>query len=258
MIILVESFGNNSNRLFQNAHYEAYSLEKGVKYVNLTMKDYCSVYPELRMGGWRFLSFFVMALRKLGIIKYQSFSNSRQLDAAIRWPLTFVGGWSYRDDDLTAKFRQKIAKRYEIDFSNILDNHAYEFIVNRKSKGIAVVGIHVRRGDYSDWEGGRYHYDDSVYLKYIGLISEALKKVGREASFVVFSNEQVDLPLYENIIVSRNSWSVDHFLMKQCDYLVGPPSTFTLWASYSASVKYFHIIDPGSGLCLEDFLVCNG
>jgi hypothetical protein len=46
--------------------------------------------------------------------------------------------------------------------------------------------------------------------------------------------------------------------MQNCDLLVGPPSTFTLWASYSASVPYIHLQSVDDGVSLESASICPG
>jgi hypothetical protein len=45
--------------------------------------------------------------------------------------------------------------------------------------------------------------------------------------------------------------------MAHCDYLIGPPSTFTLWASFAGGAKYFHIESGGRGIDLRDFARCE-
>jgi len=43
-----------------------------------------------------------------------------------------------------------------------------------------------------------------------------------------------------------------------CDYLIGPPSTFTLWASYVGKVKYFHLKNKSGEIAIDDFVKCVG
>lgn len=62
----------------------------------------------------------------------------------------------------------------------------------------------------------------------------------------------------DNIKKSTNEWYIDHFLMSKCDYLIGPPSTFTMWASYIGKVKYYHIENDSGEIRLSDFKYCKG
>jgi len=56
---------------------------------------------------------------------------------------------------------------------------------------------------------------------------------------IVFSDDHVVFT--RDLIISQNPWYIDQHLMTRCDYLIGPPSTFTLWASYVGKVPFFQI-----------------
>lgn len=43
--------------------------------------------------------------------------------------------------------------------------------------------------------------------------------------------------------------------MSQCDYLIGPPSTFTGWASYIGNVPLKYIESKNIDFTLEDFKI---
>ena len=122
-----------------------------------------------------------------------------------------------------------------------------------------IVGVHIRRGDYKYYRNGIFYYDDSVYLKYMKSIeikiNDSLKK---ECFFVIFSDETVTIKGVKNMIVSKNKWYIDHMLMGKCDLLIGPPSTFTLWASYIGKVKYFYIQNKSGGIDFDDFVYATG
>ena len=83
--------------------------------------------------------------------------------------------------------------------------------------------------------------------------------LNQKCKFIIFSNESSSFDeTSNNIYISQNAWYVDHHLMSQCDYLIGPPSTFTMWASYIGKVKYFHMKDNSGKINLCDFTLCNG
>lgn len=258
MFVLVDSYGNNSNRLFQNLHYEAFCIEYGIKFVNLTILDYRSTFPGMDQRHHYFLRLVIKTLRKVKVLKSRSFNDSLELARYTKIPLLFVGGWSYRDIRLTVKHRELLSKRYLIDIPNLIDNPTFRTINNWKTEGISLIGVHVRRGDYSEWNGGKYLFDDAIFIRYMKLAEDLLSEKGKKVGFVIFSNEETNFITADNTTISRNHWSVDHYLMSICDYLVGPPSTFTLWASYIGRTKYYHIVDPTSDLKLDDFSICNG
>ena len=43
--------------------------------------------------------------------------------------------------------------------------------------------------------------------------------------------------------------------MSMCDYLIGPPSTFTSWASFIGNVPTYHIKNKYKKIELSDFVL---
>lgn len=122
-----------------------------------------------------------------------------------------------------------------------------------------IVGVHIRRGDYRTWRNGEFFFTDDVYQTYMNnLEAELMKATGKKSLFIVFSNEKVHLKKSDNILISLNFWYVDQQIMSLCDYLIGPVSTFTLWASYIGKAKYFHMKDDSGKIDLENFINCIG
>ena len=100
---------------------------------------------------------------------------------------------------------------------------------------------------------------NDIFLKYMKKIQLEINLQGKEVVFVVFSNEKVKFTIEStNIIYSENKWYVDHYLMSQCNYLIGPPSTFSLWASYVGKTPYYHIKDVIEDISLNNFKCCTG
>lgn len=110
-----------------------------------------------------------------------------------------------------------------------------------RARGEIVVGIHKRRGDYRMWRSGIYCYGDDVYGRVMGEMRKVLG-AEREVRFEIFSDEE-----------SRRSPEDDQHLMSQCDYLIGPPSTFSTWASFMGRVPLLHLMTKDQTVRLEDF-----
>ena len=66
-----------------------------------------------------------------------------------------------------------------------------------KQQGCLLIGVHIRRGDYKEWCGGKYYYENNLYKYTYGetessakaqsLLSEA-KKCFPDAFIVKFKN----------------------------------------------------------------------
>jgi len=262
MIIISEPYGDHSNRLFQAVHYEAYCLDRGIGFMNVTFEDMTRHYPALKSGmSSRAASQAVKLLVKSRLaVTRKDLKVKSDLDQAHTKRLTFVGGFDFRVHDLTEKYQDYFIEKYSIAKSMVENNMLTREIAKWKSAGIAVVGVHLRRGDYQRFKGGKYFYSDSVYERIMLSIEKLTSKGGGLTKFVLFSNENFSIAPGGNLdyTFSRNDWLTDHHLMSQCDYLVGPPSTFTLWASYIGKVPFHHIYDPKVAIDMSSFRCCTG
>lgn len=260
MIILTKSYGNHSNRLFQAIHYEAYCIEHGYKFYNATFSDIGHFYPNIKVGG---LSAAISVVARLlpdnRIIRItQDPMSVSDIERATKSPIVFVSGWNFRVRDLTKKFQNYFIEKYSIDKSLLVGIELVAQIPEWKLDHIIVIGLHIRRGDYKNWRNGRYFYSDSVYEHYANLLSDLIAAEGWQAKIVVFSNEATSIGERLDCELSKNEWYIDHYLMSQCDFLIGPPSTFTLWASYIGKTRYYHIENPSDPISLSDFRHCYG
>lgn len=115
------------------------------------------------------------------------------------------------------------------------------------------VGVHIRRGDYRGWNNGKYYYDDEVYNDKIEQFANLFKN--KKILFILFSNEKVTLKPKQDYIISKCSWHEDHYLLSLCDYIIGAPSTFTIWASFIGNVPLMHIYDKNDKVDFDSFNV---
>jgi len=264
VIVLIKKFGNHSNRLIQNLHFEAFCLEHGIEFANATFDDmsryYFSPPPRRPMSGVRrlFIAKVMPKLSKMNIpANVFSFDTPESNDRSVllnRSKTCYVKGWQFRVHDLTAKYQDEFISRYSLKpefYSGNALCKQFDEIDRDKS---TVVGVHVRRGDYRTHLGGKYFFDDATYQKYIENFDAHLQQQGSSKNiFVIFSNEDITLNTSSQIVKSDNPWYVDQHLMSRCDYLIGPPSTFTMWASYIGKNRCFRIENTSGDISTEQF-----
>jgi len=176
------------------------------------------------------LNFFITNLDK----------DNKDLKAS-RKQRTYIKGWGFRQHELTVKYRSFFQKKYSLNSLFFIKNPTYTDIIKKQENGNIIVGIHIRRGDYKTWKNGKYYYENVVYENCIGQVKKLLsEKFEKEISFIIFSNESSQLSI-ENLTYSTNEWFIDQRLMMECNFLIGPPSTFTSWASYIGETPLLHI-----------------
>lgn len=123
--------------------------------------------------------------------------------------------------------------------------------IKRQSTDI-IIGMHVRRGDYKSWNEGKYYYTNDHYMA----IAEALRsQFDGSVKFFIASNEPAD----ELLSKVPNSFSLnisaisDLKSLSMCDYIFGPPSTFSMWASFYGQVPCRFILPDDEDWSLSDF-----
>ena len=279
-IILYLAYGNHSNRLFQSIHFEAFCKEYNIDFINSTFSDMQTYYlPMYNADGEGRLSFILQKFplllkmfrlvlkvkKKLNLINFISFNdedenNIEKLLTLLSPPrCILVGGWYFRDHELTEKYQDHFIFKYSLKEKYFLNNLLLNKISELKESNKVVVGIHIRRGDYKSHMEGKYYFADNVYLNYMKKIENEIEiKNNKKCTFIIFSNENVSIPESEYTYISKNEWYIDHILMSKCDLLLGPPSTFTMWASYIGKVKYFHIESDNDNIDLDSFKYCIG
>ncbi|MFC6860073.1 alpha-1,2-fucosyltransferase [Zunongwangia atlantica] len=124
-----------------------------------------------------------------------------------------------------------------------------------KHKSDYYIGVHIRRGDYKTFKNGKYYYSIEDYNN---ILKRLLKQFAGNLKVSVFisSNEEIDLSKFEDIncfLLPNGSVTKDLYGLSMCDYIIGPPSTFSSWASYIGDKKIFFIRDLEKDVKINEF-----
>ncbi|OIP81067.1 MAG: hypothetical protein AUK44_10795 [Porphyromonadaceae bacterium CG2_30_38_12] len=269
-LIVIKPNGNHSNRLIQNAHFEVFCKEYQIEYHNSTFSDLAQYYIEpCHAATNRFLRFLqidllgqlfhhskfvkkvfslVWIISRFGMLKLVRFDRAKGncvnilLKAFEKNDVVYVGGWAFRVPQLVEKYKNEMHKQYALKPIFYLNNDFVENVEKFTLSDYIMVGVHIRRGDYKTWKKGAYYYEDEVYKNQMESISDQLMQQGKKKIlFILFSNEALSIQQTPNLLISKENWYIDHHLMSLCHYLIGPPSTFTLWASYVGNAKLIYL-----------------
>jgi hypothetical protein len=285
MLVITSKTGQLGNRLFVFAHLIGFCLENQVSLTNLGFEEYAGLFestssdalcrfPAVRAGGslWSVPRSLTRAmLRGIGIlartrklnnklIRYVSSDQTacslddlevRDLLCSAR--LVFVSGWQFRSE--LSLHRHAAAIR---EYFTPLPAHRARIenlMAQVRREMEIVIGVHVRRGDYRTWQGGKYCYGDRDWCDLISRVAALF--TGRRVGFLVCSNEPIDLPAFGTLPVcaGTNHLLEDMYAFARCDYLIGPPSTYTMWASYYGAVPLYGVEDIHQAVSLDSFAV---
>lgn len=165
----------------------------------------------------------------------------------------FWYGWPYMDY-VSLRNNVSILRNYFRFKSEIIETAKQKL---GETKNIKIYGIHMRRGDYKAWHGGKYYFNDDVYIRLAKEIVEI--SVNQKVRIVLFSNEAIDENKWKiseaEIVISNNPPMLDLCMMSLCDVILGPPSSFSGWASFIGNKKRFLIDNANKKFDLEECYV---
>jgi hypothetical protein len=289
MILIADKFGQLANRLFVFAHFIGWGIEHGVVIANPAFDEYAQYFEGTADDPWCRYPFRPNSSRNAARSRHRIYRITRlaarignRLKISTPWigcldigwtesyelgdyelgeeeharvlrsrKLTLVRGWQYRDEASLHKHAHAIRAHFTPRPPHV--QRIDELLGKVRASCDVVVGVHVRRGDYLNFMGGRFYYAPSVYLEVMSKVRRLF--MDREVGFLVCSDEPLVSAFYStaNIHLGHNHLVEDLYSFARCDYLIGPPSTYTMWASYYGGVPLYLITHPGIDPALANF-----
>lgn len=230
------------NNLLQYAHVYAWGREHGRD--TLSMR-FSYKYKYFKISHTRFVSFplylFAKYAAALGILPTASFKsadcNIQKLEEKmLRNKHIVVSGWFARWYELFIKYRSEITDLFTIDYHYTSSVKKEMCDLERHSENVVRLGVHIRRGDYATWKDGLYYYTDETYIAYIRRFVKLCE--GCSVHVYLSTNDfSVDAANYGAMVpeaivhLLRGTAIEDLYMLSECDYIIGPPSTFSLVAA---------------------------
>ena len=258
-MIFVSGFGRMCNNILQFGHCYAWGRVHGIKVIALR---FCYKYRDFAICSTRHYNWFTYLFAKygakLGFIPVVSFTkedmNAENMLRLQKPRFVFYKEWDFRDYDAFIAHREEIKTLFAFK-PGIIKR------VNKRlpspEKNVVRLGVHIRRGDYKRWMDGNYYYSDEDFIKVVKSFCTLFSENAIEILMV--SNEK-NLP-HEKYITSlpakihflSGSPTEDLYALSTCDYLIGPPSTFSLMAAFYNDSNLYWILDKNRPLEKESF-----
>ena len=117
----------------------------------------------------------------------------------------------------------------------------------QKAKGNVIrLGVHIRRGDYAQWRDGQFFFSDEVYAAHINKFAEM--HPDKELHVYLSTNDPSvkeehfqELCPKVSIHHLQGNAPEDLFMLSECDYLIGPPSTFSMVAAMYRDIPLYRM-----------------
>lgn len=282
MLIINDKPGQMCNCLWSYAPFIALAKEKNIKialphfykysnnFINLRKDKYTIVNaPFKNFGHPKLLYFFYKILVKLcKIISYKfDLSKTSIFINFSKWEnenwtpsilfkkksLVFTGSWAIdKDNGVFLKHKEYITHLFKPDENCIKD---VDTVFSRlRDNNDLVIGMHVRRGDYKTFIDGRYYFDDLTYANFIRQLVAQMP--GRRVVTYIASNEPINITSFNGLAVHHvpnSSPLTDLESLSRCDYILGPPSTFSMWASFIGDKPLLFLMNETAAVHLPEF-----
>jgi hypothetical protein len=283
-IVIASKSGQLGNRIILFAHFIANAIEYGYELYNPNFDEYCLFfdsttnnnfdgYPITVVGkdfinlrqkkiseriNFNTLRYLLLPSCKiLKTKKRYELSDKYFLNLLERKKIIITYGWLFRDRDNFNKYLdilKKIFSPIEIHARNV--DRLIQNCRSDQEKNKLLIGVHIRRGDYQTFQGGKYYYENSVYLKYMTQIYEIFQQEQKSVAFLLCSNETISEVFNQFEVYTGTGHLIeDLYCLAKCDYLMGPTSTYTSWASIYGNVPLCHLQTRDQVLQLSDFKV---
>ena len=262
-MIFVHDKGRMANNILQYGHVYAWGREH--ERTTMSMR-FAYKYPWFHIGNTRYHHFLVYVFAKyaakwhlIPTVRFDKENADYSLEEQqmLSRRMLLVGGWYARWYDLFLKYKSEILQLFAF-------NPEVEEIAKQKMEQGADgenglrLGVHIRRGDYATFQGGRFLYNDQQYASIISQFC-ALHKEEKATVYICGNDPQLDKDYFLQqlagcrVVFPNGNPAEDLCLLSHCHYLIGAPSTFSLVAAMYHDVPLYWIENANTPLRADAF-----
>lgn len=272
VLFITDKFGDLGNRLFRFARF--YSCKPSDVFLcDLSFYQYAYIYSPKK---W----YYFILFKSLSLIRKKSFSTivckikkycleinlisnpkynvfaSDVFEQAKKFQsrLFFINNLSYYYKSKTSSVASKKNLKKIFKIKNKYRKKA-SALIGSGGECSMLVGVHMRRGDYREFNDGAFYCDDEFYLKNIVNLKNTYYE-GTRLRFLLISNEHINLENYRSVDYMHFGMQdapVDMSLLQSCDYILAPPSTFSGWCSFLHDIPICILREKNSLYSWSDF-----
>lgn len=249
------------NNWLQYAHVYAWGLEHGIKTISMRFSYKYKYFRISDSESHNWLTYiYAKFLIKSHIIKclciqepYMVTENVISLLKHRR--LIAIDGWQFRHRELFIKYRNDIRNLFTFVPKTIAKKK--QWLENLPAADIRL-GIHIRRGDYATWNDGAFYFSDEVYADIIRKFCELYKEQKIQV-FIATNDPKTDFKKLRDISGINDIYPIngnpgeDLFVLSECDYIIGPKSTFSLVAAFYHDIPLYWIENKDCCITKEKF-----
>ena len=264
MVIVPNRIGQLGNQLFHIAHYAGSAIENRFKVIFGSFEFPLDYFPKLNSNKqlkvlratavknkwqYRFAKLLRLTISTSPWHECLVSLEPPHLDTGsvdfvrkAKKKILFCEGFAFRDPKNLSKHFKEVVDL--LDYNAATKNEVSRFLLSKEiAKDDYLVGFHVRRADYREYEGGKYFIEDEQWISIIQSAQAQVNASGNRFVGVIFSNENVGhLNNCASALFSGpGGMLTDLAMLAMCNLIIAPPSTYSGWASFSGRVPLLHI-----------------
>ena len=169
--------------------------------------------------------------------------------------IVFIHGWRIRAPE-SVRRHAPVIRDYFRPIAEY-ERASREAVERLRQRADVVIGIHIRLGDFWKWMGGQFYFPVS---RYVAWMHELIAQFpGRRAGFLICSDETRHENEFPGLTVGFGPGSQmgDLHALARCDWILGPLSTFSMWASFYGNKPLLLLRDSAARVELSQFQVSD-
>ena len=250
------------NNLLQYAHVYAWGRAHGRKVISMRFSYKYQYFRICRTSltgfGWYLLAKYAAALKLLPTASFKDADCDQKAleQKMLKHRHIVVSGWNVRFYDHFLKYRDEICELFRIDEQYTLPVDEAMKAAEAGEKGVRL-GVHIRRGDYAQWQYGKYCFSDEVYARHINRFA-TLHPEETMHVYLSTNDPEVSAETYQQLCpkvkihLLQGSAPEDLYMLSVCDYVMGPPSTFSLVAAMYRDIPLYRMDNEDEKLMTEE------
>lgn len=258
-MIFAHDKGRLCNNILQYGHVYAWAREHGRNSMSMRFAYKYQYFHICHTLPHNFLTYVIAKYGSrwglLPVVEFNEEGKDYSREEAIMQQRRHivVEGWYAQWFDLFLKYKEEILQLFAFD-ERVMQRP--DHLMSSAPEGCLRLGVHVRRGDYRTFHNGRFFYTDEQYIALIRQFIE-LHKDRHVHVYVCGNDRSLNRDAYRqqfpNVEFPCGNPGEDLYLLSQCDYLIGPPSTFSLVASMYHDVPLYWVKDATQPITADSF-----
>ncbi len=261
-MIFVRDKGQMCNNILQYAHVYAWARENNRHSMSMRFAYKYQYFNICDMKNHNFTMYIAgkygAKYKILPVVTYNLGEKDKQQKEAfiLSHKNVIIEGWGVRYYDLFIKYKSEILELFE--FKSKIREKINDIIAKTSDADTIKIGVHIRRGDYQTFFNGIYFFYDYTFLHYIREIIKLFP--GKKYSVYICGNDpDLDKNYYSSelseatVVFPNGNAGEDLCILSECDYIVGPPSSYSLIATMYNKAKLHWMTCDEKELTLSDF-----